>query len=280
MKLLRYGQKGRERPGLLDAEGRIRDLSGIIDDLDPTTVTPTSLGKLRRLKPASLPLVRGRPRIGVPVARIGKIIAVGLNYADHAKEAGLPIPKEPVLFTKHINAISGPYDPVQIPRGAKKTDWEVEIAFVIGKRARYVEESKALGHIAGYTILNDVSEREFQIERGGQWMKGKCHDTFAPIGPWLVTTDEITEPQKLHMWLEVNGKRYQDGSTTTMIFNCNFQLAYISQFLTLEPGDVVTTGTPPGVGLGQKPPVYLKVGDVMELGIEGLGTQRQELVPA
>jgi len=280
MKLLRYGPAGGERPGILDAGGTIRDLSGEIEDLTAANLAPAALDRLRRLDHEALPAVVDDPRLGVPVAGIGKIVAVGLNYADHAKEAGLPIPEEPVLFTKTTSAISGPNDPVKIPRGSTKTDWEVEIAFVIGATARYVSDADAASHIAGYCVLNDVSEREFQIERGGQWMKGKCADTFAPIGPWLVTPDEVGDPQALGMWLDVNGTRRQDGSTSTMIFSCVHCLSYISHFLTLEPGDVVTTGTPPGVGLGQKPPVFLKSGDVMTLGIDRLGTQRQELIAA
>ena len=280
MKLLRYGPASGEKPGLLDAGGTIRDLSGEIEDLSPPRLAPAALDRLRRLDHAALPAVAGDPRLGVPIAGVGKIVAVGLNYADHAKEAGLPIPDEPVLFTKTTSAISGPFDPVKIPRGSNKTDWEVEIAFVIGTTARYVAEADAANHIAGYCVLNDVSEREFQIERGGQWMKGKCADTFAPIGPWLVTPDEVGDPQALSMWLDVNGTRRQDGNTSTMIFSCVHCLSYISQFMTLEPGDVVTTGTPPGVGLGQKPPVFLKPGDVMTLGIDRLGEQRQELITA
>ena len=278
MKLLRYGPSGNEKPGLLDDEGTIRDLSREVADITPEMISPAGLDRLRALDHSKLTAVSGEPRIGVPVAEIGKIVAVGLNYADHAKEAGLPIPEEPVLFTKTTSAISGPYDPVEIPPGSTKTDWEVEIAFVIGATARRVSESEAAAHIAGYCILNDVSEREHQIERGGQWMKGKCADTFAPIGPWLVTPDEVGDPQALGMRLDVNGRRFQEGNTSTMIFGCVYCLSYISQFLTLFPGDVVTTGTPPGVGLGQKPPVFLKPGDVMELGIDRLGEQRQELV--
>lgn len=280
MKLLRYGAVNEEKPGLLDSEGTIRDLSQEIDDITPSQLSPAAIERLRNLDPATLPSVKNDKRIGVPVSGIGKIVAVGLNYADHATEAGLPIPDEPVLFTKTTSAISGPYDPVRIPRGSKKTDWEVEIAFVIGSVASYVDESDAASHIAGYCILNDVSEREFQIERGGQWMKGKCADTFAPIGPWLVTPDEVGDPQTLNMWLDVNGKRFQEGGTDTMIFSCTFCLSYISQFMTLNPGDVVTTGTPPGVGLGQKPPVFLTSGDIMTLSIEGLGEQRQEVIAA
>ena len=280
MKLLRYGPPGAEKPGMLDDRGRIHELDAEIGDISPETISPHALDRLRRLDRDDLPVVSGTPRIGVPLAGIGKIVAVGLNYADHAKESGMEIPEEPVLFMKAISAVSGPYDPVVIPRDSVKTDWEVELAFVVGKTARYVAEADAIGHIAGYCILNDVSERTFQLERGGQWVKGKSADTFAPIGPWLVTTDEITDPQDLAMRLEVNGKRYQDGNTGTMIFGIATLLSYISRFMTLWPGDVVTTGTPPGVGQGQKPPLFLKPGDVMELAVEGLGEQRQELIAA
>ena len=280
MKLLRYGPPGAEKPGMLDERGRIHELDAEIGDISPETISPHALDRLRRLDRDDLPVVSGTPRIGVPLAGIGKIVAVGLNYADHAKETGMEIPEEPVLFMKAISAVSGPYDPVMIPRDSVKTDWEVELAFVVGKTARYVAEADAIGHIAGYCILNDVSERTFQLERGGQWVKGKSADTFAPIGPWLVTTDEIADPQNLAMRLEVNGKRYQDGNTGTMIFGIATLVSYISRFMTLWPGDVVTTGTPPGVGQGQKPPLFLKPGDVMELAVEGLGEQRQELIAA
>ena len=280
MKLLRYGPPGAEKPGMLDDRGRIHELDAEIGDISPETISPHALDRLRRLDRDDLPVVSGTPRIGVPLAGIGKIVAVGLNYADHAKESGMEIPEEPVLFMKAISAVSGPYDPVVIPRDSVKTDWEVELAFVVGKTARQVAEADAIGYIAGYCILNDVSERDFQFERGGQWVKGKSADTFAPIGPWLVTTDEIADPQNLAMRLEVNGKRYQDGNTNTMIFGIAMLVSYISRFMTLSPGDVVTTGTPPGIGMGQKPPLFLKPGDVMELAIEGLGEQRQELVAA
>ncbi len=280
MKLLRYGPPGAERPGLLDDRGRIHELGAEIGDLDPETIAPHALERLRQIDHDDLPVVRGTPRIGVPLSGIGKIVAVGLNYADHAKEAGMPIPEEPVLFTKATSAISGPFDPVVIPEGSAKTDWEVELAFVIGQTARHVAEEDAISHIAGYCILNDVSEREFQLERGGQWVKGKSADTFAPIGPWLVTPDEVPDPQNLGMRLEVNNKRYQDGNTNTMIFGVATLVSYISRYMTLLPGDIVTTGTPPGVGQGQTPPLFLKPGDVMVLRIEGLGEQRQELIAA
>ncbi len=280
MKLLRYGPPGAEKPGILDDRGRIRELDAEIGDINSETISPHALDRLRQLDHNDLPVVSGTPRIGVPLAGIGKIVAVGLNYADHAKEAGMAIPEEPILFMKAVSAVSGPYDPVMIPRDSVKTDWEVELAFVIGKTARAVAEADAIGHLAGYCILNDVSERTFQLERGGQWVKGKSADTFAPIGPWLVTTDEIADPQNLAMRLEVNGKRYQDGNTGTMIFGVAMLVSYISRFMTLLPGDVVTTGTPPGVGQGQKPPLFLKPGDVMELAVEGLGEQRQELIAA
>ena len=280
MKLLRYGPPGAEKPGLLDDRGRIHELGAEIGDLDPETIAPHGLDRLRQLDRDDLPVVQGTPRIGVPLSGIGKIVAVGLNYADHAKESGMPVPEEPVLFTKATSAISGPFDPVVIPAGSVKTDWEVELAFVIGRTARSVAEEDAISHIAGYCIMNDVSERAFQLERGGQWVKGKSADTFAPIGPWLVTTDEVPDPQNLGMRLEVNNKRYQDGNTNTMIFGVATLVSYISRYMTLLPGDVVTTGTPPGVGQGQKPPVFLKPGDVMVLRIEGLGEQRQELLAA
>ena len=280
MKLLRYGPPGAEMPGLLDDRGRIHELGAEIGDIDSEALSPHALDRLRQLDMDDLPVVRGTPRVGVPVAGIGKIVAVGLNYADHAKEAGMPVPEEPVLFTKATSAISGPFDPVVIPEGSVKTDWEVELAFVIGRTARRVAEEDAISHIAGYCILNDVSEREYQLERGGQWMKGKSSDTFAPIGPWLVTPDEVPNPQNLGMRLDVNNQRYQDGNTKTMIFGVTTLVSYISRFMTLLPGDVVTTGTPPGVGQGQKPPVFLKPGDVMVLRIAGLGEQRQELVAA
>jgi 2-keto-4-pentenoate hydratase/2-oxohepta-3-ene-1,7-dioic acid hydratase in catechol pathway len=280
MKLLRYGDAGRERPGLLDADGRMRDLSSVVSDIAGDTLLPENLARLRDTDGSGLPEVPGNPRIGPCVGSVGKIVCVGLNYSDHAAESGLPVPDEPVLFMKATSAICGPYDNVEIPRGAEKTDWEVELGIVIGRPAKYVSQDQALSHVAGYCVVNDVSERAFQIERGGQWDKGKGHDTFGPLGPWLVTTDEVPDPQDLHMWLEVDGKRYQDGSTRTMIFGVAHLVSYISQFMSLQPGDVISTGTPPGVGLGQKPPVYLKPGQTMRLGIAGLGEQRQTTVAA
>ena len=278
MKLLRYGDAGRERPGLLDADGRMRDLSSVVSDIAGDTLLPENLARLRDTDGSGLPEVPGNPRIGPCVGSVGKIVCVGLNYSDHAAESGLPVPDEPVLFMKATSAICGPYDNVEIPRGAEKTDWEVELGIVIGRPAKYISQDQALSHVAGYCVVNDVSERAFQIERGGQWDKGKGHDTFGPLGPWLVTTDEVPDPQDLHMWLEVDGKRYQDGSTRTMIFGVAHLVSYISQFMSLQPGDVISTGTPPGVGLGQKPPLYLKPGQTMRLGIAGLGEQRQTTV--
>lgn len=279
MKLVRFGDFGREKPGLIDSEGKVRDLSGIIADLNGETLAPESLKKIAALDPTSLPLAPEGVRLGACVARPGNFVAVGLNFADHAAETNNPIPEEPVLFNKAPNCIVGPNDDVMIPKGSLKLDWEVEFAFVIGKRARYVEEKDALDHVAGYCICNDVSERHFQIERSGQWMKGKGCETFGPLGPWLVTTDEIPDTSTLAMWLEVNGERVQNGSMKTMIFRIPFLVHYISQFLVLDPGDVITTGTPPGVGLGFKPPRFLKAGDVMRVGIEGLGEQQQTVVP-
>lgn len=278
MKLVRYGNPGKEKPGLVDADGKLRDLSGVVPDIGPAQLGAASLAKLRKLNPAKLPPVRGNPRYGCPVNGVGKFIAIGLNYADHAAESGVPIPQEPVVFMKATSCIQGPNDPVMLPKGSKKTDWEVELGIVIGTKARYVSRKDALAHVAGYSIVNDVSEREFQLERGPQWDKGKGCDTFGPIGPWLVTTDEIENVQRLDMWLDVNGKRMQTGNTRTMIFNCATLVSYVSQFMTLMPGDVITTGTPPGVGLGMNPPTYLKKGDVMTLGIAGLGEQRQDVV--
>lgn len=275
MKLVRHGAAGQERPGLIDAEGRLRDLAGIVPDIAGAVLLPESLDRLKAVDPSTLPLVEGSPRLGACVGAVGKLVCVGLNYSDHAAESGLPVPSEPVLFMKATSSIVGPNDDVEIPRGSSKTDWEVELGIVIGKPAKYVSEEDALSHVAGYCVINDVSEREFQIERGGQWDKGKGCDTFGPMGPWLVTADEVKDPQDLHMWLEVDGKRFQDGSTRTMIFGVAHLVSYISQFMSLQPGDVISTGTPPGVGLGQKPPLYLKPGQVMRLGIEGLGEQRQ-----
>jgi 2,4-diketo-3-deoxy-L-fuconate hydrolase len=279
MKLLRYGPKGREKPGLLDAEGQIRDLSGHVTDITGEQLSPASLKALAAIDPATLPVVEGSPRYGVPVRGVSKFIAVGLNFADHAAESNLPIPEEPVLFTKAVSCLTGPNDPVMLPRGSLKTDWEVELGVVIGSRASYVSEAEALDHVAGYVLINDVSERAFQIERGGTWDKGKGCDTFGPVGPWMVTRDEVGDPQNLAMWLDVNGQRKQDGSSRTMIFPISKLVSYISAFMTLEPGDLITTGTPPGVGMGQKPqPVYLKAGDEIRLGIEKLGEQRQVVV--
>jgi len=279
MKLVRYGNPGKEKPGLIDANGQLRDLSAVVADIGPGQLGDAALAKLQKLKTDKLPLVRGKPRFGCPVANVGKFIAIGLNYADHAAESGLPIPKEPVVFMKATSCIQGPNDPVMLPKNSVKSDWEVELGVVIGATARYVSQKDALNFVAGYCTINDVSEREFQIERGGTWDKGKGCDTFGPIGPWLVTRDEVPNPQKLSMWLDLNGKRMQTGSTKTMIFSIAKIVSYLSQFMTLLPGDVITTGTPPGVGLGMKPPLYLKKGDVMTLGIEGLGEQRQEVVP-
>lgn len=280
MKLLRYGPAGSEKPGIVDAAGRIRDLSGRIDDIDLRVLTPRRLEELAGVDPSTLPAVPDGVRIGPCVAHIGKLVCAGLNYADHAAEAGMPVPSEPILFLKPSSAVCGPDDDVQIPRGATKTDWEVELGVVIGTRAKYVEESEALAYVAGYCVANDVSERAFQLERLGQWDKGKGHDTFAPIGPWLVTRDEVPDPQSLSLWLDVNGERCQRGNTRTMVFGVRALVAYISRFMTLEPGDVICTGTPPGVGLGRRPPVFLKPGDVMTLGIDGLGAQRQVCVAA
>ena len=277
MKLLRYGKNGYEKPGLLDSAGQIRDLSGVIGNLDPQAIAPAGLAKLRALKPESLPLVKGKPRLGVPFISISKFVAVGLNYSDHAAEAGMPVPTEPVLFMKTTTSITGPNDPVVLPQDAQKGDWEVELAIVMGSIARYVPEESALDYVAGYCVVNDVSERNYQLERGSQWDRGKGCDTFGPIGPYLVTTDEIPNPQALDMWLDLNGQRMQTGNTRTMIFGAAYLVSYISRFMTLLPGDVITTGTPPGVGFGKKPPVYLKAGDVMTLGVGGLGEQRQEV---
>ena len=279
MKLLRYGPKGSEKPGLLDADGKIRDLSGHVSDIDGATITPEGLKALTAIDPSTLPVVEGSPRYGVPVGRVGKFLAIGLNFADHAKEAGLEPPPEPIFFTKAISCLNGPNDDVMLPKDAVKGDWEVELGVVIGKRARYVEQAEALDHVAGYVLVNDVSERAFQKELGSQWDKGKGCDTFGPVGPWLVTADEVGDCQNLDMWLDLNGKRMQTGNSKTMIFGVAELIAYMSRFITLEPGDILTTGTPPGVGEGQKPEkIFLKPGDVMELGIEKLGTQRQTVI--
>lgn len=274
MKLLRYGPKGEERPGLLDAAGRIRDLSDRLPDITPETLVSDRLARLSGMDPEEFPAVGGSPRLGAPVAGVGKIVAIGLNYADHAAEAGMALPEEPIIFTKAITSLSGPTDPVVLPKDSQKGDWEAELAVVIGKRAQYVEEADAFSHIAGYAVLNDVSERAFQLETTGQWVKGKSFDTFAPFGPWLVTPDEVPDPQNLKIWCEVSGQMMQDGNTKTMVFNVFNLVSVISRYMTLMPGDIIATGTPPGVGLGMKPPRFLKAGDVMRVGIEGLGEQK------
>ena len=279
MKLVRYGKPGKEKPGLIDAQGLLRDLSAVLADIGPTQLSDVALAKLQRLNPEKLPLVKGKPRLGSPVAGIGKFIAIGLNYADHAAESGMAIPAEPVVFMKATSCIQGANDPVMLPKGSKKTDWEVELGVVIGTRARYVSQKDALSHVAGYCTVNDISERAFQLERGGTWDKGKGCDTFGPLGPWLVTRDEVPNPQKLDLWLALNGQRVQTGNTKTMVFSVAKIVSYLSQFMTLMPGDVITTGTPPGVGMGMKPPQFLKPGDVLTLGVAGLGEQRQLVVP-
>jgi len=283
MKLVRYGQPGKEKPGLIDAAGKLRDLSGVVSDIGPDQLSDKVLAKLAKLKTDKLPLVKGKPRMGCPVANVRKFIAIGLNYADHAAESNLPVPKEPIVFMKATSCIQGPNDDVMLPKGSVKTDWEVELGIVIGKHASHVSQKEALDYVAGYCTINDVSEREYQIERGGTWDKGKGCDTFGPIGPWMVTKDEIPNVQNLQMFLDVNGQRMQTGTTKTMIFGVTKLVSYVSQFMTLEPGDIITTGTPPGVGMGMKKdgkpaPVYLKKGDVMHLGIEGLGEQTQKVV--
>jgi 2,4-diketo-3-deoxy-L-fuconate hydrolase len=282
MKLVRYGKPGQEKPGLIDAEGQLRSLAGVVPDIGPAQLSDAVLAKLRKLKMDKLPLVRGKPqsqvRLGPPVAGTPKFIAIGLNYSDHAQEAGMPIPKEPIVFTKAISCIQGPDDDVMLPKGSQKGDWEVELGVVIGKTARHVTQKAALDHVAGYLLANDVSERAFQLERGGQWDKGKGCDTFGPLGPWLVTKDEIPNPQKLAMWLDLNGERMQSGNTRTMIFSVAKIVSHVSEYMTLTPGDVIITGTPPGVGMGMKPQRFLRPGDVMTLGIEGLGTQTQRVV--
>jgi 2-keto-4-pentenoate hydratase/2-oxohepta-3-ene-1,7-dioic acid hydratase in catechol pathway len=278
MKLLRYGPKGQEKPGLLDTAGKIRDLSAVIADINPETLSPAALDKLRKLDPASLPLVAGAPRLGACLTQIPKIVCVGLNYTDHAKETGAAIPKEPILFMKATSSLNGPDDDVMLPKGSQKSDWEVELGIVIGSVTRYVGEKEALKHIAGYCVVNDVSEREFQIERGGQWTKGKSADTFCPMGPWLVTADEVPDPGKLDLFCEVSGQKMQNGTTANLIFGVAHIVSYISHFMTLMPGDVIPTGTPAGVGLGMKPARFLKPGDTMRLGISGLGEQNQKVV--
>jgi len=278
MKLLRYGSAGAERPGMLDAQGAIRDLSRVVSDIAGAALLPESLEKLRRIDTEALPSVDGAPRLGPCVGGVGKFICIGLNYSDHAAESGMAVPKEPVIFTKATSAIVGPNDNVIMPRASEKTDWEVELGVVIGKEAKYVEERDALSHVAGYCVVNDLSERAFQLEGTGQWVKGKSADTFGPIGPWMVTRDEVRDPQNLRLWLEVDGHRYQNGSTRTMIFGVAYLVSYVSRFMSLQPGDIISTGTPPGVGLGQMPPKYLRAGNVINLGIEGLGEQRQTVV--
>lgn len=279
MKLVRYGNPGKEKPGLIDANGQLRDLSAVVKDIGPEQLGDAALAKIAKTKTDKLPLVKGKPRYGCPVTGTQKFIAIGLNYADHAAESGMPIPAEPVVFTKAVSCIQGPNDPVMLPKGSVKGDWEVELGIVIGTRARCVSQKDALNYVAGYVVINDVSERAWQLEHGLTWDKGKGFDTFGPIGPWLVTRDEVPNPQKLAMWLDLNGQRVQTGNTKTMIFNVAKLVSYVSQLNTLVPGDIITTGTPPGVGMGMKPPVFLKKGDVMTLGIEGLGEQRQEVVP-
>ncbi|WP_010463967.1 ureidoglycolate lyase [Acidovorax radicis] len=285
MKLLRYGPLGQEKPGLLDAQGRVRDLSGLVPDIAGDVLTPEGLARIAQLDVDSLPLVAGTPqqdlRLGACVGRVGKFICIGLNYADHAAESGMPVPAEPVVFSKWTSAIVGPNDAVEIPRGSQRTDWEVELGVVIGQGGRYISEADAMRHVAGYCVINDVSEREVQLERGGgQWDKGKGCDTFGPTGPWLVTADEVPDPQVLDLWLEVDGRRYQNGNTRTMVFGVAQLVSHLSQFMSLQPGDIISTGTPPGVGLGQKPPVYLVAGQTMRLGISGLGEQQQRTVQA
>jgi 2,4-didehydro-3-deoxy-L-rhamnonate hydrolase len=277
MKLLRYGPAGYEKPGLLDRDGNIRDLSGAISQIDSLSLAPRELARLRKIDPASLPRVSGRPRLGVPYVGIGKFVAIGLNFSDHAAESNMPVPAEPIVFLKATTCITGPNDGIVIPKNSTKTDWEVELGVVIGTQAQYVEPGNALKHVAGYCLVNDVSERNFQLERGGQWDKGKGCDTFGPIGPYLVTTDEVPDPQSLDMWLDVNGEKRQRGNTRTMIFGVTHLVSYVSQFMTLLPGDIITTGTPPGVGAGMKPPQFLRAGDVVTLGITGLGEQRQQV---
>jgi 2-keto-4-pentenoate hydratase/2-oxohepta-3-ene-1,7-dioic acid hydratase in catechol pathway len=278
MKLLRYGAPGAEKPGLLDSTGAIRDLSGTVPDISGDTLLPESLARLRKIDPASLPRVSGTPRIGPCVGRVGKFICIGLNYSDHAAESGMAVPKEPIVFMKATSSIVGPNDNLEIPRGSTKTDWEVELGVVIGKTAKYVTAEQALSHVAGYCVVHDVSERAFQLEGTGQWTKGKSADTFGPIGPWLVTADDVSDCGDLKSWLEVDGQRYQDGSTQTLIFDVPFLVSYLSNFMSLQPGDIISTGTPPGVGHGKKPPVYLRAGNVVRLGVEGLGEQQQTVV--
>jgi 2-keto-4-pentenoate hydratase/2-oxohepta-3-ene-1,7-dioic acid hydratase in catechol pathway len=279
MRLLRYGNAGAERPAILDSEGHLHDLSSVIPDINGAVFLPETMAKLRRLNPADLPRVPGAPRTGPCISNVGKFICIGLNYSDHAAESNMAVPAEPVVFMKATSSIMGPNDDVMIPRGSLKTDWEVELGVIIGREAKYVEEANALNHVGGYCVINDLSERAFQLEGTGQWVKGKSADTFGPIGPWLVTADEVPDPQDLHLWLEVDGHRYQDGSTRTMVFGVAHLVSYLSRYMSLQPGDIISTGTPPGVGFGQKPPVYLKPGNVMKLGIDGLGEQYQTVIP-
>lgn len=279
MKLVRFGPKGKEKPGLVDESGMIRSLAGHIDDLTPDVIGSEVFADLAKIDVSSLEVVEDA-RLGAPIAHVGKVVCIGLNYSDHAEEAGMDVPPEPVVFMKATSALSGLYDDVELPRGSVKTDWECELAIVIGKEAKYVEVEDAFDYVAGYTVLNDISEREYQIERAGQWVKGKSHDTFAPVGPWLVTKDEVDDPQALSMWLDVNDKRFQEGTTSTMVYGVAFLISYLSKFMSLQPGDIISTGTPPGVGMGQKPQVFLKEGDVMSLGIQGLGSQMQKVVSA
>jgi 2-keto-4-pentenoate hydratase/2-oxohepta-3-ene-1,7-dioic acid hydratase in catechol pathway len=278
MKLLRYGTLGQEKPGLRDASGTIRDLSGVVADIAGEALSPTSLARLRQIDPATLPAVSGTPRLGACVGRIGKLICIGLNYSDHAAESGMAVPAEPIVFMKATSSIGGPNDDIVLPRGSVKTDWEVELGVVIGTPAKYVEESAALEHVAGYCVANDVSERAFQLEGTGQWVKGKSADSFGPLGPWLVTADEVADWAALDLWLEVDGRRFQNGSTRTMVFGVPFLVSYLSRYMSVQPGDVILTGTPPGVGLGQKPPVYLREGQQVRLGVQGLGEQQQRVV--
>ena len=280
MKLVRFGTQGQEKPGILDSQGKVRDLSAVIDDIAGDLLSDDALQKLRGMDLSSLPEVAAEVRLGPCVGRVGKFICIGLNYSDHAAETGAEVPPEPVIFNKWTSAICGPNDDVEIPRGSKKTDWEVELGVIIGKGGRYIDESDAMSHVAGFCVVNDVSEREYQLERSGTWDKGKGCDTFGPLGPWLVTRDEVADPHQLSMWLEVDGKRYQDGNTRTMVYQVPFLISYLSRFMSLQPGDVISTGTPPGVGMGQKPPVYLRDGQQMRLGIEGLGEQQQRVIQA
>lgn len=281
MKLFRYGELGREKPGVVDSNGGLRSLAGVVDDVRGEVLSPAGLARLRALDVESLPRVEGSVRFGACVGGVGKFLCIGLNYADHAAETGAQVPAEPVVFSKATSAICGPFDDVEIPRGAQKTDWEVELGVVIGSKAKHVTPERALEHVAGYCVINDLSERAFQLEGTGQWVKGKSCDTFGPMGPYLVTRDEVPDPQNLHLWLEVDGRRFQDGNTKTMVFGVAFLVSYLSRFMSLHPGDVISTGTPPGVGLGQKPePIYLRAGQVMRLGIDGLGEQRQRTVPS